>query len=173
MTPMNGPELHDERPEDAEAIDEVQRAAFADHPFSDRTEHLIVRALRTGAAPSVSLVALRAGRLVGHLAFSPVTIAGRPGRWFGLGPLAVRPSEQHAGIGSAIVEAGLQRLRALDAAGCVVFGDPACYLRFGFGPSDGLRLEGMPPEHFCALRLGAAPLPQGAVRYHAAIDSQA
>lgn len=173
MTVPPHPELRDERQEDAAAIDHVQQAAFADHPFSAQTEHLIVRALRATGALSVSLVALRNGQVVGHVAFSPVAIDGRPGRWFGLGPLAVLPSRQHAGLGSALVKLGLKRLPALGAEGCVVLGDPAYYRRFGFGPSDGLRLDGLPPEHFRALRLGPASLPQGAVRYHAAFDVRA
>ena len=100
-------------------------AAFADHPFSHQTEHLIVEALRASNALTVALVAEVDGKVVGHIAFSPVWIDGMDCKWFALGPVAVLPDFQRQGIGKSLVEEGLQAIRSLGAQGCVLVGDPA------------------------------------------------
>lgn len=169
-----GASIRDELPADAAAIAAVQEAAFRDHPFSRHDEALIVQRLREHGALALSLVAVdtASGEVVGHLAFSPVRIAGRDCGWLGLGPLAVRPERQRRGLGTALVETGLERLRARGAPGCVLLGDPAWYRHFGFGVQPGLTLPGAPPSHFMALRLDPAqPWPQGAVSYDAAFGA--
>ena len=159
------------RPEhagDAAAIAALLQAAFAGHPHSSQAEHLIVERLRASGRLSVSLVALLPeGRLVGHIAFSPVTLDGRDEGWYGLGPLAVLPQAQGQGIGAALVEAGLSVLRRKGAQGCVVLGEPDYYRRFGFAPATGLRYPGPPPEYFMALPFHA-PAPQAVVDYDSA-----
>jgi putative acetyltransferase len=74
--PMAGVLIRDERDADVTAIREVVRAAFAGVAQSNQKEHLLVDRLRESAALAVSLVAEIEGRVVGHVAFSPVTIAG-------------------------------------------------------------------------------------------------
>lgn len=162
--------LRAERPGDEEAIAALTRAAFAAHPHSDHAEQLIVAALRESGALALSLVAERHGRVVGHVAFSPVTIGGRPSDWYGLGPMAVAPPQQRAGIGRALVETGLAALRERGAGGCVVLGEPAFYGRFGFVHHPGLVLAGVPPEYFLALAF-AGKVPCGRLAYHAAFDA--
>ena len=161
------------RPEtsaDAAAIASVVERAFAKGPFSSHTEQYIVRALREARALSVSLVAMQDEKLVGHIAFSPVKVSDGAKHWYGLGPLAVDPQLQRNGIGSALVRAGIEQLRALSAAGCVVLGDPAYYGRFGFRVTNGLAYPGPPPEYFMA-RVLSGSAPQGEVTYHAAFAS--
>ncbi len=159
--------IRPETPADAAAIDAVTRAAFLVHPHSRQTEQFIIRELRTAGALSVSLVAEEAGRVVGHIAFSPVRLAdGTPG-WYGMGPVSVAPDRQRAGTGSALVEAGLAWLRGLGAQGCMLVGDPAFYGRFGFVQTTGLELESVPAEFFLALSFGAS-LPTGRVDFHPA-----
>lgn len=95
--------IRSETPADIEAIAAVTKAAFAMLAISDHTEQYIVEALRAAGALTVSLVAERAGRVVGHIAFSPVTISdGTPG-WYGLGPVSVLPECQRQGIGAALI----------------------------------------------------------------------
>lgn len=159
--------VREEAPDDIEPIDAVTRAAFRDHPFSHQTEHLIVRGLRAAGALNLSLVATMAGRVVGHAAFSPVTIGAQNPAWCGLGPVSVMPAHQRSGIGSSLIRSALRRLRERGVAGCVVLGDPAYYSRFGFAPHAGLVYPGPPANHFMALALeGVAPF--GEVRYHPA-----
>jgi putative acetyltransferase len=169
---MSLPEIRNEVPSDVEAIDAVTRDAFVGHPYSNQTEHFIVRALRRADALSISLVAVVNGSVVGHVAISPVLVAGESVGWFGLGPLSVAPACQRQGIGSALVCAALARLQASGAAGCVLLGDPGYYARFGFVQSSALSLPGVPPEHFMCLpwRL---PVPAGEVAYHDAFNAVA
>ena len=143
-----------ERAGDEHAIAALITETFATAPHSSGTEAKIVEDLRAAGALTVSLVAEQDGRIVGHIAFSPVTVAGEDRGWFGLGPVAVLPKHQAKGIGSALIEAGLAQLRDLGATGCVLLGDPAYYRRFGFGADPRLTFEGPPPEYFQALRLG-------------------
>ena len=161
--------IRPEQPSDVADIDSVQRAAFTFHPHSDQTEHLIVRRLRTSGRLALSLLAeTREGAIVGHVAFSPVTIDGRAMGWMGLGPLAVLPGSQGMGIGSALVRAGLDALGARGTAGCVVFGEPGYYRRFGFEADSRLRYPGAPGEYFLSLALDGMALPSGEVGYDAA-----
>lgn len=157
-----------ERAGDAAALARVIVAAFADEPQGGQFERRIVDALRADGRLSVSLVAVRDGRLVGHVAFSPVAIGAGGEGWHGLAPLAVWPGCQRQGIGAALVRAGLDALRRAGARGCVVLGEPAYYARFGFGPAGDIVFPQAPPDALMALPFGEhAPCPAGALRYHA------
>ncbi|WP_374432990.1 GNAT family N-acetyltransferase [Inhella sp.] len=160
-----------ERAGEAEAIGALVSAAFLGHPHSAGTEAAIVRALRAAGALSLSLVAECDERLIGHIAFSPITVEGRAGAWFGLGPLAVAPPCQRQGVGAELVRHGLQQLQERGAAGCVVLGDPAYYGRFGFRAVPGLVYPGPPPELFMALAW-KGPVPQGVVAYHSGFEAR-
>lgn len=137
------------RPEtaaDIAAIEAVTVAAFLEAPHTDHTEQFIVAALRRSGQLTVSLVAEKSGAIVGHVAVSPVTIAGEDVGWYGLGPVSVVPDLQGKGIGSQLIEAALDQLRVLAAGGCVVLGEPSYYARFGFKATDALTLPGVPAE---------------------------
>lgn len=155
---------------DEDAISEVIRQAFVSHPYSSHTEHFIVGALREANALTISLVAEQSGQVVGHIAFSPVTISDGSSGWFGLGPISVLPSVQKRGIGRALIEHGLSLLRERGAAGCVLLGEPSFYERFGFANKSSLVLSGAPQEFFLALSFGSGS-PQGEVTYHAAFSA--
>lgn len=172
MTLQHALDIRPERPADATAIDALTRLAFAGQPFSQQTEHLIVRGLREAGALTLSLVAATADEVIGHVAFSPVTIAGADIGWWGLGPVSVAPAQQRRGIGSALIRQGLRQAAERGVAGCVVLGDPHYYGRFGFMHSASLRYPGPPAEHFMALALHA-PMPAGQVSFHLAFDVEA
>ncbi|MFN3304916.1 MAG: GNAT family N-acetyltransferase, partial [Roseateles sp.] len=108
---LAGPLIRDEDPADAPAVAALIDAAFRDHPFSRHDEALIVQRLRERGALTLSLVAQdpATGELLGHVACSPVRIAGQDLGWQGLGPLAVRPDRQRQGVGAALVSAALAR----------------------------------------------------------------
>ena len=157
--------------QDEPAISGVIERAFAGAEHTNHAEQFIVVALRAAGALSVSLVAEHSGRVVGHVAYSPVTISSGANDWYGLGPLAVVPDLQSQGIGSALVRAGLERLRSLSARGCVVLGDPAYYGRFGFTVDPALVYPGAPPAYFMAQAFSGS-VPRGEVAYHAAFASE-
>lgn len=162
--------LRDEAPGDVEAIAAVTRAAFEHHPHSRQTEAFIVAALRRAGALTLSLVAEVDGRVVGHVAFSPVRVSDGSAGWYGLGPVSVAPELQRQGIGSALIRQGLQRLRALGAQGCALVGEPGYYARFGFRADPALQLPGVPAEYFMSLPLGAARA-GGTVSFHPAFEA--
>ena len=164
--------IRDETPADEAAITALTRAAFANAEHTSHTEEYIVLALRRRGKLSVSLVAEDEGGLVGHVALSPVTLRDGSQDWYGLGPISVLPARQRGGVGSALMQAAITRLRAMDAAGCVLLGDPGYYQRFGFQALPSLQLPGVPAEYFMALPLrGDVPLAE--VQYDPAFDATA
>ena len=157
-----------ERPGDIAPIRAVNSAAFG-----RGAEAKLVEALRQARALDASLVAERNGRIVGHVALSPVSVQGAfmPGV-LGLAPLAVHPDHQRQGIGARLVEAALAAAKAGGGKLVVVLGDPAYYRRFGFRRAKDMGLTCPWPgteEAFQALIL-ASPWPRGLVRYHAAFE---
>ena len=118
-----------ESSQDVRAIREVHVAAFP-----SPAEASLVEALRNAGDLTVSLVAEHEERIVGHVAFSPVTLEDNPQNVPGLGlaPMAVVPEHQQRGIGSRLIREGLQRCQALGYAFVVVLGHPEYYPRFGF-----------------------------------------
>lgn len=160
--------IRSERPTDIDAIEQVTLAAFMGKFSDNPTEHLIVNGLRNAGALSLSLVAEVNGKIVGHVAFSLVTINEENLNWYGLGPISVLPEMQKQGVGSKLIKEGLSAIRALGAKGCVLEGSPVYYQRFGFRSYPGLIYEGSPaPEYFMALPF-YEDVPQGKVEYHQA-----
>ena len=169
-------ELRHETPDDLAAIEAVTIAAFADAPHTRHTEQFIVRALRAAGELTLSIVAEERGRIVGHVALSPLAITDGHGHkaqgWYGLGPISVLPPRQGQGIGSRLMEQALAELRDMQAAGCVLLGDPAYYARFGFRAHASLQLPGVPPGYFMALALHG-PVPEGVAHYSDAFNAAA
>ena len=140
-------------------------AAFKTLEISHHTEQFIVAALRAAKALTVSLVAELDGRVIGHIAFSPVTISDGTRSWYGLGPVSVLPASQRQGVGQALIREGLARLQAMSAQGCCLVGHPDYYRKFGFKNVSGLVHEGVPQEVFFALSFDGHT-PQGTVDFH-------
>jgi len=157
---------------DRDGIREVISAAFG-----RETEARLVAALRASPeyVPELSLVAEQDGSITGHVLFSRVTVDGIEQGLLGLGPVAVRPERQRAGIGGALIQAGVERARAGGYRGVVVLGHPEYYPRFGFAPASrfglGCTFE-VPDPVFMALPLEPGSLNgvQGTIRYAAAFD---
>ena len=95
--------IRDETAADAASITDVTIAAFKTLAISNKTEHYIIEALRAANALAVSLVAEVDGRVVGHIAFSPVTISDGTQNWYGLGPVSILAAYQRKGIGQALI----------------------------------------------------------------------
>jgi putative acetyltransferase len=150
---------------DIKAISEVTEAAFENHPISHHTEQFIVNALRAANALTLSLVAEAHGKVIGHIAFSPVTMSDGSQHWYGIGPLSVLPEYQKQGVGKSLVLEGLSLLKAMGAKGCVLVGDPEYYKRFGFRNFPDLIYEGIPQEVFLALPFDENQA-RGTVEFH-------
>ena len=143
----------------------VTVAAFKTLEISHHTEQFIIEALRAAKALTLSLVAEVEGHVVGHIAFSPVSISDGTRNWYGLGPVSVLPAYQRQGIGKALIGQGLSRLKGMGAQGCCLVGHPYYYRKFGFQNVSGLVHEGVPPEVFLALSFDGHN-PQGTVTFH-------
>ena len=159
--------IRSEKPSDIEVIAEVTKAAFEDHSFSQQTEHLTIHDLRAAGALSISLVTEIDGRVVGHIAFSPVTISDGTTNWHGLGPVSVLPEYQGCRIGTALVNRGLALLKANSSKGVALVGLPTYFNRFGFRNHPQLIHEGTPQEVFVAKSL-VERVPSGTVEFHQA-----
>jgi putative acetyltransferase len=134
-----------ERPGDAPAIRHVNEQAFGRAAEAD-----LVDALRRHGTATLSLVAVRDARIVGHILFSPVRIESeaRSTAGLGLGPMAVLPACQREGIGSRLVRTALEECRRAGHGWVVVLGHPEYYPRFGFVPASrhGLAWEHPAPD---------------------------
>ena len=150
---------------DVSAITEVTAAAFKTLEISNHTEQFIITALRAAKALTLSLIAEADGRVIGHIAFSPVTISDDTRNWYGLGPVSVLPEYQRQGIGKALIQEGLSRLKDMNAQGCCLVGHPDYYRKFGFSNMSGLVHEGVPQDVFFALSFDGH-IPQGTVTFH-------
>ena len=166
-------EVRPERPGDQEAVRRVNEAAFG-RP----DEAALVERLRAQAPLYLALVATLDASVVGHVAFTPVTLEpAKPGlTLLGLGPMAVVPAQQGRGIGSTLVYEGLAACRRAGAQAVVVLGHSKYYPRFGFRPAVtfGLNSEyDVPLEVFMALPLvpGALEGVEGLVHYHPAFQN--
>lgn len=117
-------EIRETGPQDMAALESLYPAAFPQEDLLPLVREMVVPGL-----PVLSLVALARGDVAGHVAFTICGVDGVPRRAALLGPLAVLPALQQAGIGSALVREGLARLPGMQVN---VLGDPAYYSRFGF-----------------------------------------
>lgn len=159
--------IRPEMPGDAAAIRRVNEEAFGGTDEAD-----IIEKLRSRQAFTLSLVATRAGVVVGHILFSPVNIESENLSFtaVGLGPMAVLPDYQRQGIGSKLVRAGLEECRLSGQDIVVVLGYPEYYPRFGFVTAmpKGIACEyDVPEEAFMILELieGALDGRSGTVKY--------
>jgi putative acetyltransferase len=160
-----------ERADDAAAVRRVNLAAFDTAMEAD-----LVDALRATAAAYIAFVAVDGDEIVGHVAFTPVTVVGDGAHGMGLAPLAVTPARQRQGIGSRLVRHGLDRLRADGCPFVVLVGHPEYYPRFGFEPASRFAVRcpwcNVPDDVFLLAVLDAARLPAvaGEARFEAAFD---
>jgi putative acetyltransferase len=144
---------------DIPAVRDVHAAAFAGGTIragAMPVEVPLLDALRTdpGWLPALSMVAVRDGRIVGHVVCTRADINGRPA--LGLGPLGVLPAEQATGVGSALMHAILGAADALDEPIVVLLGHRDYYPRFGFRPAAEYAVE--PPDPTWAAYFQVRPL---------------
>ena len=162
--------IRSEKDADVNIITEVIFAAFKTLELSNHTEQFIIEALRKAKALTLSLVAEIDGCVVGHIAFSPVTISDDTEHWYGLVSLSVLPKYHRKGVGKALIQEGLAQLKDLGAKGCCVVGHPDYYRKFGFENMPGLVLDGVPPEVFFSLSFDGQT-PQGTVTFHEGFEA--
>lgn len=146
-------EIRPETTEDISGIRKVEEAAF-DRP----NEADIVDGIRARGGVTLSLVAVEGEEIVGHVLFSPVTVTKGGNVWngVGLGPIAVLPSHQKAGLGSLLCREGLAQLAKMGHEFAVVLGHSDYYPRFGFQPAEDFDIRcpwDVPPGVFMVMEL--------------------
>ncbi|HLF84512.1 MAG TPA: N-acetyltransferase [Blastocatellia bacterium] len=120
-------QIRNEAPDDYPAVHELNERAFG-----GPAEARLVDMLRAANKALISLVALHENRIVGHILFSPVTVAEATENAVGLAPMSVLPEFQNRGIGSRLVRDGLEECKKKGYDVVVVLGHTRFYPRFGF-----------------------------------------
>jgi putative acetyltransferase len=168
--------IREERPENVGEVRKLNEIAFM-QAFGPAPEADLVERLRENCASILSLVAVQDDRIVGHIIFSPVRIEGdKTVDGMGLAPMAVLPELQHQGIGSRLVQAGIEILKNQGSPFIIVLGHPEYYPRFGFelASHNGIRRqwEGVPDEAFMILILNEKAMSgvNGVARYRSEFD---
>jgi putative acetyltransferase len=166
--------IRSELPTDIPAIGEVNREAFG-----QLDEAALVDELRTADALSISLVAELNSKVIGHIAFSPLSLERQlEGELaLGLGPMAVLPGFQNQGIGLKLLEAGLDACRQEGAQIVIVLGHPWFYPKAGFEPASKNEIlceYDVPDEAFMVFEIvpGALQNYAGVARYHPAFGGK-
>ncbi len=158
---MTSVPIRPEAPPDRDGIWAVHAAAFPCPAEAD-----LVDDLRRDGALLWSLVAETDTNIIGHVAFArgwvtpevPVVTVG---------PIGVLPDHQRSGVGSALMQSGIDRCRDGGEAALFLLGDPEYYVRFGFSVAAAAPYDSpYAGRHFQMLRLrpGALP-PKGSVVY--------
>ena len=118
---------------DLDSILKVIETAFSDEE-NKVIMNLVQELHQETTSPSIkSLVAEVDNQVIGYVSFSPIflksdsSIVG-----YILAPLAVSPEHQKQGVGSNLINAGIDMLTKDGVGVLLVYGDPAYYGRFGF-----------------------------------------
>jgi putative acetyltransferase len=117
---------------DINQINLIHKKAFLYHPCSRGNEDIILSKMRHENGIVFSLVAEYKNMPIGNIIFSLLIVEGHLSNWSLLGPLAVLPEFQKQGIGSMLVRYGVSMLKSMMYDGCILFGDPVYYSKFGF-----------------------------------------
>ena len=161
-----------EQPADILGIRRVNLDAFPSLAEAD-----LVDTLREQAAGHISMVAVHDNEVIGHIMFSPVAVAEAASnvKMIGLAPMAVLAEHQRTGVGTQLIERGLQVCKEEGFDAIVVLGHPTYYPRFGFLPAVHYGLKctyDVPEEVFMVLELepGSLEKTEGTVQYHSCFD---
>jgi putative acetyltransferase len=122
--------------------------------------------------PDLALVAEEDGEILGFVMISYAALGDD--RVLSLAPVAVAPSRQREGIGTALIEEALRRADAMAEPLVIVLGHASYYPRFGFEPARRHGIEppdGVPDDVFMVKRLRSyGPAYRGRVVYPPAFD---
>ena len=152
-----------EEPADAAAIHALTRDAFAPMSFSNGSEPGAIDQMRRDGNLALSLIAEK-NEIIGHVAFSRVTIADAAGDWYGLGPISVLKRYQRMGLGTKMAQSGLGMLRQMGAAGCVLTGNPDVYRPMGFSTEHALTYNSLNPIYILYQSIDGT-IPKGEISF--------
>ena len=116
---------------DLDSILKVIETAFSDEE-NKVIMNLVQELHQETTSPSIkSLVAEVDNQVIGYVSYSPIFLKS-DSRMSGyiIAPLAVSPENQKQGVGSNLINAGIDLLTKDGAGFLLVYGDPAYYGRF-------------------------------------------
>jgi putative acetyltransferase len=148
------------RPADRAAVLDLNTRAF-----KQKDEARIIEDLEKAQEIWLEVVAEREGKIVGHILFFPIGVFGKLGA-MGLGPMCVDPKFQNKGIGSDLVNFGLNQAKMAGVPIVFVLGHEKYYPRFGFTVEATKDFESeYKGPHFMALRYRFGPPMSGKLIY--------
>jgi len=122
----------------AQETDLVSILKVIETAYSDEENKVIMNFVQElsseNTSPSIkSLVAEVDNQVIGYVSYSPIYLKSDTNiTGYILAPLAVSPEHQKQGVGSNLINAGIDMLTKDGAGVLLVYGDPAYYGRFGF-----------------------------------------
>lgn len=126
-------------------LDSLQRLYSSAFPEEDLFP--LVKRLLNEPSSVISQSAFKDSDLVGHIAFTRCELHPDKKNVALLGPIAIDPDSQHQGIGTSLIETGMEQMKEMDVCRILVLGDPNYYGRFGFTPEQTiLPPYALPPE---------------------------
>ena len=115
------------------SVQKVIETSFPDEENEEISQFAFDLSTETSSPQIVSLIAKVDNQIIGYVSYSPIflksdtIISG-----YILAPLAVSPEHQKQGVGSNLINSGIDLLTKEGADALLVYGDPSYYERFGF-----------------------------------------
>lgn len=131
------------RPELDKDFKEIR--SITQRAFNNEEEPDLIEAIRESEyyINDLSLVAEKAGKVVGYIMFSRIRVVGDNDGTdvLSLAPMAIDPDMQNRGIGTELLKNGIKKCRLLGYRIIIVIGHPEYYPRFGFVPARDVGFE--------------------------------
>ena len=154
------------RPADRQAVLDLNTRAF-----KQKDEAKVVEQLEKDGDIWLEVVAESEGKIVGHILFFPIGVLGKLGA-MGLGPMSVDPKFQRQGVGSQLIQFGLDEAKQAGVPIMFVLGHEKYYPKFGFSGEATKDFESTyKGPHFMAIRFRYGPPMSGKLLYPAAFET--
>lgn len=159
----------------------IKSAFYREGKDDDFNEWILVEKIRESDfyINALSLVAEIEDEIVGYIMFTPMKIVDGADTYdsLALAPVAVEKAFQNKGIGTGLVEAGIETARQLGYRSIIVMGHPTYYTKFGFEKASKWRIgldENYDSDYLFALELTEKGLEgvHGIVKYCAPFYSE-
>ena len=118
---------------DLASIQRVIKTAFSDEENEVISSFAADLLTEIASPPIKSLYAEVDNQVIGYVSYSPIFLKSDTNiSGYILAPLAVSPAHQKQGVGSNLINSGIDMLTKDGAGILLVYGDPDYYGRFGF-----------------------------------------
>lgn len=157
--------IRKENIKDNNIIYSLIKEAFKNETHSDGDEPDLVNRLRNSKnyIPELSLVSIVDESIIGYIMFTKILIKNENKKFesLALAPLAVLPDYQGKGIGSKLINKGLEIAKNLGYKSVIVLGSETYYPKFGFKEALSFGIKTpfeVPSQNFMAIELAESEL---------------